>query len=762
MASSWFYQRASAGSDVLCSLHGEKLKLYCQDDQKPICLLCHTSRKHKDHTRITSLHGEKLKLYCQDDQKPICLLCHTSRKHKDHTCCIIEEAAQDHKTQSQQTEKHIKEEFKKLHQLLQEEEEARMATLKEEEEQKSQMMKEKIEGLSREISTLSDTIRVIEEELKAEDISFLQNYKATVKRAQCTLPDPQLVSGALIDVAKHLGNLTFRVWEKMKERVKFTPVILDPNTASPWLSLSDDLTSVRNTGTEQQLPDNPERNTKYSTVLGSEGFSSGQHSWEVEVGDHPDWNTGVAKESAARKGECPASPAHGIWAIVQSSGKYIDGEGKTVTVKRSLQRIRVQLDYDRGEVSFYDPEDMIHIYTYKDTFTEKLYPFLDIGKAGEAKHPDIKITQSKVSLSDRNQRASAGSEALCRLHNEKLKLFCLDDKQPVCLVCQNSRKHKDHILWPIDEATQDYKVQTKHTEKQIKKEFDMLHQSLHEEEEARIATLKEEVEQKSQMMKEKIKGLIRETSTLLDTIRVIEEELKTEDISFLQNYKATVKRAQFTLPDPQLVSGALIDVAKHLGNLTFSVWEKMKERVKLTPVILDPNTASPWLSLSDDLTTVRNTGTKQQLPDNPERNTKYSTVLGSEGFSSGQHSWEVEVGDHPVWNTGVAKESAARKGECPASPDHGIWAVTQSSGEYTNGLGQTITVKRSLQRIRVQLDYDRGEVSFYDPEDMTHIYTHKDTFTEKLYPYISIGAAGDAKHPELTISQSKVSLSYQQ
>ncbi|KAM6977434.1 E3 ubiquitin-protein ligase TRIM35-like [Aplochiton taeniatus] len=389
-------QPASAGSDVLCSLHGEKLKLYCQDDQKPICLLCQTSRKHKDHIcclmeEAAQDHKEELQTALKPLQEKLKIFNKVKLK--------CDKTAKHIKTQTQQTEKHIKEEFKKLHQLLQEEEEARIATLKEEEEQKSQMMKEKIEGLSREISTLSDTIRVIEEELRAEDILFLQNYKATEKRAQCTLSDPQLVSGALIDVAKHLGNLTFRVWEKMKERVKFTPVILDPNTANTCLSLSDGLTSVKLTSPWEKVPDNPERITKYSSVLGSEGFSSGQHSWEVEVGDHPYWNIGVAKESADRKGEPHASPDHGIWVIWQRSGKYTNGLGQTVTVKRSLQRIRVQLDYDRGKVSFYDPEDMTPIYTHKDTFTEKLYPYFYIGKVGDAKHTDIKISQSEVSLS---------------------------------------------------------------------------------------------------------------------------------------------------------------------------------------------------------------------------------------------------------------------------------------------------------------------------------------------------------------------------
>uniref|UniRef100_A0A3Q2E1V1 B30.2/SPRY domain-containing protein n=1 Tax=Cyprinodon variegatus TaxID=28743 RepID=A0A3Q2E1V1_CYPVA len=188
---------------------------------------------------------------------------------------------------------------------------------------------------------------------------------------------------SLIDVAKHLGNLSFRVWEKMKDKVHFSPVILDPNTANRYLYLSDDLTSVRRGDTDQQLPDNLERNTEYSNVLGSEGFRSGKHSWEVEVGDHPHWTVGLVKESVERKGERKPSPEYGIWRLLHGDGKYTNGDGQTLTVKKSLQRIRVQLDYDRGEVSFYDPEDMSHICTLRDTFTEKLLPYFGVGKAAD-------------------------------------------------------------------------------------------------------------------------------------------------------------------------------------------------------------------------------------------------------------------------------------------------------------------------------------------------------------------------------------------
>uniref|UniRef100_A0A8K9XDQ5 Uncharacterized protein n=1 Tax=Oncorhynchus mykiss TaxID=8022 RepID=A0A8K9XDQ5_ONCMY len=371
-------QRASAGSEVLCSQHSEKLKLFCLEDKQPICFVCQTSKKHKNHDccpidEAVLDHKEELKTSLEPLQEKL----EVFREVK----LSCDQTANHIKSQAQHTEGLIKMGFKKFHQFLYHKERARIAELKEEEEQKSQMMKKKIEKMSREISSLSDTIRTIEEELGAEDISFLQNYKDTVKRAQCTLPDPERVSGALIDVAKHLGNLQFRVWEKMQGVVHYTPVTLDPNTSHPHLILSDDLTSVRYSDEEQQLPDNPERFDEEETVLGFEGFNSGTHSWDIDVGENMYWYLGVITESVQRKGD--SGYWDGSWGVLFYSGDYITHDPNKpftpLTVRQNPQRIRVQLDWEGRKLSFSDPVNNTHLHTFTHTFTERVLPFICTG-----------------------------------------------------------------------------------------------------------------------------------------------------------------------------------------------------------------------------------------------------------------------------------------------------------------------------------------------------------------------------------------------
>ncbi|XP_052462983.1 nuclear factor 7, ovary isoform X3 [Carassius gibelio] len=364
-------------------------------------------------------------------------------------------------------------------------------------------------------------------------------------------------------------------------------------------------------------------------------------------------------------------------------------------------------------------------------------------------------------LKERNESLSSGSEEICSLHSEKLKLFCLEDKQPACVVCVTSRKHVSHTFRPISEEVSSYKEelntalkslqeklqkrekmkgefektvqhiksQAEHTERQIKQQFEKLHQFLRDEEEATITALREEEEQKKQMMKEKLEEMNRHISALSHTIKDTEEMMKASDVCFLKEFPVTMERVQISsLPDPQTPSGALIHVPRYLGNLPFRVWKKMQDIVQNTPVILDPNTGHPRLVLSDDLTSVRRSENNQPLPDNPERFDRCLCVLGSEGFNSGTHCWDVEVKESPAWRLGVTTESNQRKGCVFFNTD--VWSVQRGLPVRFG-----FPVKQKLERMRVDLDYERGTVSFSDPVTNTHLHTFTTTFTHTLFPF---------------------------
>ncbi|XP_034538031.1 nuclear factor 7, ovary-like [Notolabrus celidotus] len=384
-------QRASEGSEALCSQHSEKLKLFCLDHQEPVCLICRDSKTHTDH-RFRPLHELALdhKKDLQKSLKPLLdklKILERVRGNYDHT-------AEHIKVQATNTERWIKEQFKKLHTFLEEEEEARICGLRDEEEQKSFVMKEKIEALNTEIAALSETIRVTEDELRAEDVSFLQNYKAAVERVQQhpLLEDPELVSGALIDQAKHLGNLNFNIWNKMRSMVSYSPVILDPNTANPEFILSADLSSVSH-GERRKLPENPERNDYHRSVWGSEGFNSGTHNLDFEVGDNPAWFVGLSAVSTPKKGRAKS----GFWQIEFYRGMYsarlLGAPPSVLRLKKKLQKLSVHLDWTRGKLLFFDPDTNTHIHTFTHTFTDTLFPCI-----GTLDELPLKISHRKISV----------------------------------------------------------------------------------------------------------------------------------------------------------------------------------------------------------------------------------------------------------------------------------------------------------------------------------------------------------------------------
>lgn len=153
------------------------------------------------------------------------------------------------------------------------------------------------------------------------------------------------------------------------------------------------------------------------------------------------------------------------------------------------------------------------------------------------------------------------------------------------------------------------------------------------------------------------------------------------------------------------------------------------------PVVLNPNTAHPRLNLSDDLSMFVCQDQYEWLPENPERFNHHLWVLGSEGFNSGNHSWEVELENSAEWALGVTTDDISKR--CFYSA--GVWKSRCQNVMYgasaSGGATTILKLKKDLQRIRVDLDWDHGRISFLDPVTGHNLKTFFYNFTDTVYPY---------------------------
>ncbi|XP_036406770.1 zinc-binding protein A33-like [Megalops cyprinoides] len=362
----------------------------------------------------------------------------------------------------------------------------------------------------------------------------------------------------------------------------------------------------------------------------------------------------------------------------------------------------------------------------------------------------------------------------CEEHEEKLKLFCEDDQVAICLVCGMSRDHKTHSVIPINEAFDNYKeklsaalqkvqlqmeeasrsqAQTNQKmmeikeqagalEEQIGWEFRQLREFLEQEEQEVKNRLRREKEERLRMLDESLQRTAEQVSQLELAAEQLRAKLREEENpAQLRGIKSFISGAEALFQRPPEVSTDL-QPGQFVGPLQYKVWRKMGSILQpaVAPLTLDPNTAYPRLTVSPCQTSVRVGEIQPNLPDNPERFTRYNIVLGSQGFSSGRHYWEVEVGEKTAWGLGLATESVNRKEEISLCPEDGFWTLVLRNGDEYEACTDSehpLSLTRKPRRVGVYLDYPHGQVAFYDAGDMTHLFTFSDTFTERVYPYFN-------------------------
>uniref|UniRef100_A0A8C1FPN8 Tripartite motif containing 35-14 n=1 Tax=Cyprinus carpio carpio TaxID=630221 RepID=A0A8C1FPN8_CYPCA len=375
-------RKPTAVSGDVCPEHKEELKLFCFEDQQPICVVCYTSKKHENHkcSPVDEAAGNlKRDLKTQMDRHQVTI---TELKKAQESCVKQSELF---KERTSKDENQIKEEFEKLHQFLRDEEEKHIRSLHKEIKLLDEKLEARMKELSSKISDLSENMAAVWQDMEEENITFLQNYRDTVKRLQ-----HPLVPNTTPELQEHqhypIQTMIFTTWARMQNLVEQSPVTLDPDTASSKLLVSQDYTSVEYLEMKINMYDNPER--LYVGVLASQGFSSGVHCWDVEVRDNDHWTLGVVGETVNRKKLYKMDPKNHFWCFRYVNGTYKKGN-KPVSDIDCNERpniIRLQLDFDEGELRFTEPFRNRSLCTYTGGFPEKVFPYFCSGDVDKPLH----------------------------------------------------------------------------------------------------------------------------------------------------------------------------------------------------------------------------------------------------------------------------------------------------------------------------------------------------------------------------------------
>ncbi|XP_068584516.1 E3 ubiquitin-protein ligase TRIM21-like [Cebidichthys violaceus] len=370
---------------------------------------------------------------------------------------------------------------------------------------------------------------------------------------------------------------------------------------------------------------------------------------------------------------------------------------------------------------------------------------------------------------------------MCTEHDKLLELFCKTDQMCVCRLCPYS-DHKNHDVVPLKEEYEGKKSKLGKTEAEIQQMIQkrqlkiqeikhsvelseedagreisdgvQVFTALKESVERRMNELLDTINEKQRKTEKQAEGFIKELEQEISELKKrgteVEQLSRSEDhLHLLQSFR-TLNTAPPTKDwtgvrfSPPSYEGTVVRAVNQLEETLSRQMTVFKAELKrVQHLTLDPNTAHPYLILSDDGKQVKLGDVKKNLPDNPERFDICAGVLAKQSFSSGRFYYEVQVKGKTEWDLGVVRESITRKGFITWTPQKGYWTIwLRNENEYKAWADPPVclSLKSWPEKVGVFVDYEEGLVSFHDVDAAALIYSFTGCcFTEKIYPFFGPG-----------------------
>nr|XP_003421908.1 tripartite motif-containing protein 15 [Loxodonta africana] len=379
--------------ETYCEEHGEKIYFFCENDAEFLCVFCREGPSHQAHS--VGLLDEAIQPYRERLRSRLEALS-MERDEIEDLKCREDQKLQVLLTQIETKKHQVEAAFKKLQQELGEQQRLLLAGLRELERQIWKERDEYIAKVSEEVARLGGHIKELEEKCQQPASELLKDVRVNHSRCEMkTFVSPEAISPDLVNKIRNLHRKILPLpgmIRKFSENLVLHletdsgGVTLDPQTASRSLVLSEDRKSVRYTRQKQNLPDSPLRFDGLPVALGSPGFSSGRHCWQVDVqlADGGGCMVGVARETVRRKGDMGLSAEEGVWAVILSHQQCWASTypGIDLPLGEIPRRVGVSLDYEAGRVTLHNAETRAPIFTFAASFSGKVFPLFAVWKKG--------------------------------------------------------------------------------------------------------------------------------------------------------------------------------------------------------------------------------------------------------------------------------------------------------------------------------------------------------------------------------------------
>ncbi|XP_043828241.1 probable E3 ubiquitin-protein ligase TRIML1 [Dromiciops gliroides] len=329
-----------------CDQHLEKEKLFCEEDQRPLCESCSLATEHKDH-QVLPL--DKAADECREKLQETWNMLQSKVEEFKFSLDLARKKEAQYKENIHGLRETVKFEYEKMHQFLWDEEYLYMKIMDQECRDNLAEFEEKKARFSQQIQSLQQSMLKIEENLDKAPLEMLQDMKDTLARNEELLLQEPVVPFPTWSICPITG---LRDMLKTFQR----DITLDPETANPHLIVSEDLKTVTYTNFPQDLPDNEERFDTAPTVLGAQTFTSGRHYWEVVVGDKTQWTLGICEDSISRKGahSLLSKDIRTLVGFKNGNDLFLWNSQSGFYESKPIHSVGIFLDYEKGHIAFYN------------------------------------------------------------------------------------------------------------------------------------------------------------------------------------------------------------------------------------------------------------------------------------------------------------------------------------------------------------------------------------------------------------------------